>query len=149
MTDSPHHGSIPEMVSSAAARMPTHTALVQQHRRVPYGSLNGRANQIARYLLSLGIKPEDRIGLWMGRSIEFCIGALGILKAGAAYVPLDPSYPEARRTSIAKDAGLRLILTDAVAISPFRRSRWKRLRLPRRAWPNQNKPVSIRTNWRM
>ena len=102
------HGSIPEIVSSIAALTPSHPAVLQQDSVLDYATLNRRANQVAHYLLSRGAGPEIKVGISIGRSIEFVIAALGILKSGAAYVPIDPSYPEARRSLIANDAGLLL-----------------------------------------
>ncbi|MDP9050596.1 MAG: amino acid adenylation domain-containing protein [Acidobacteriota bacterium] len=103
---------IPEIVSCVAAGAPSRAALVEQDTTLDYGSLNSRANQVARYLLSRGVKAEDKIGISIGRSVNFAVAALGILKSGAAYVALDPSYPEARRKLIALDAGLLLSFSD-------------------------------------
>ena len=103
---------IPEIVSYQAKLAPTHTALVDEHETLDYGDLDSRSNQVAAYLRSRGVKPEDKIGISIGRSAKFAVAALGILKSGAGYVPLDPSYPEARRKLIAQDAGLLLSLGD-------------------------------------
>lgn len=99
-----------DVIASIGAHEPEQIALVQNGRSLNYEELNGQANQIAHYLLSQGAGPESKIGVSIPRSIEFAAAALGILKSGAAYVPLDPSYPEARRLHIAEDAGLKLIL---------------------------------------
>jgi amino acid adenylation domain-containing protein len=103
---------IPEIVSACATAAPTRTALVDRSTTLDYATLNRQANQIAAYLLSRGIKPNDRVGISIGRSANFAVAALGILKSGAGYVPLDPSYPEARRKLIAQDAGLLLSFSD-------------------------------------
>lgn len=87
-------------------------AVVEGDRAIRYGELNSRANRVAHYLREQGAGAEWKIGIAMGRSIEFVVAALGVLKSGAAYVPLDPGYPEAKRKSIAEDAGLRVILTS-------------------------------------
>lgn len=119
MTDYPQPSNVVQAVSSAAAATPDHAALVGREHSIDYGSLVSRANQIAHYLLARGVKPEDKIGIAMDRSIDFAVAALGILKAGAAYVALDPAYPAARRRLIVEDAELALILgcgaSDAVS----------------------------------
>lgn len=99
-----------DMVLYAAMHNPTRPALIQEDRVLNYDSLHKQTNQIAHYLRALDIGPGDRVGIFIERSIDFTIAALGILKCGAAYVPLDPSYPEIRRRLICQDAGLRLIL---------------------------------------
>ncbi len=106
-------GSIPETVARIASSLPDRPALTGPGGTFDYAALNGQANQVARFLLSRGAKAEETIGIAIGRSAAFVVAALGILKSGAAYVPLDPSYPEARRRMIAGDAGLLLTLTDA------------------------------------
>ena len=99
-----------DVVSRVANCDPAGTALVQHDRTLDYGSLNRSANQVAHYLQSLGAGPESKIGISIGRSIDFVIAALGILKCGSAFVPVDPTYPELRQRFIAEDAGLRAVL---------------------------------------
>ncbi|MFP5262672.1 MAG: non-ribosomal peptide synthetase, partial [Blastocatellia bacterium] len=73
---------------------------------------NGRANQLARYLKRRGVRLESRVGVCADRSAVMVVGLLGVMKAGAAYVPLDPSYPKDRLLYMVKDAGLTLVLTQ-------------------------------------
>ena len=75
-----------------------------------YRQLNERANQLAHRLLKMGVNRGDFVGLCTQRSIELVIGILGILKAGAAYIPLDPSYPEDRLDYMAQDSQLQLVV---------------------------------------
>ncbi|MDX8400022.1 MAG: amino acid adenylation domain-containing protein, partial [Gallionellaceae bacterium] len=75
-----------------------------------YRQLDERSNQLARRLRHMGVAHGDRIGLSVARSLELVVGILGIIKAGAAYVPLDPSYPEERLRYIAQDSGLKIVL---------------------------------------
>ena len=75
--------------------------------------LNRQANRLASYLISLGVKPDERVAICMERGLEMVVGLLGILKAGGAYVPLDPSYPSQRLREILDDAGPRIVLSDA------------------------------------
>src|SRR6185437_15388602 len=81
-------------------------AVVSGKKRVTYGELNERANRVARHLRKLGVGPEARVGLLVERGLEMVVGLLGIIKAGAAYVPLDPSYPRARLEYMLRDAAL-------------------------------------------
>ncbi|RKH29629.1 amino acid adenylation domain-containing protein [Corallococcus praedator] len=95
-----------------AERTPEAPALVFQGRVMNYRTLNAEANRLAHHLRSLGVGPGDLVGLCLQRSFEMIIGVLATLKAGAAYVPLDPSYPQARLEFTARDAGLKLVLAQ-------------------------------------
>lgn len=77
-----------------------------------YRQLNKRANQLAHYLRSLGVGIETLVGICMERSLEMVVGLLGILKAGAAYVPLDPAYPQERLAFILQDTKISVLLTQ-------------------------------------
>ena len=77
-----------------------------------YHELNVRANQLANYLLGLGVGLDDRVAVCLERSTEMVIALLGILKAGAAYVPLDPAYPSDRLTFTLMDAAALVVLTQ-------------------------------------
>jgi amino acid adenylation domain-containing protein len=100
------------LVEQHAQLNPDALAVAFDGNRVSYGELNARANQLAHYLRRLGSGIESRIGIMMGRSTELVVALLGVLKAGAAYVPLDPDYPAERLAFMATDAGLELALTD-------------------------------------
>jgi amino acid adenylation domain-containing protein len=91
---------IHELFEEHAARSPEATALVYGEVSLSYRELNRRANQLAHRLISLGIRPDDRVAICVERSLEMVIGLLGILKAGGAYLPLDPSYPKERLANI-------------------------------------------------
>ncbi|GET42319.1 amino acid adenylation [Microseira wollei NIES-4236] len=77
-----------------------------------YRQLNVKANQLAHYLRSLGLKPEQLVGICVERSLEMMVGILGILKAGGAYLPLDSSYPSERLAFILEDARIGILLTQ-------------------------------------
>ena len=79
---------------------------------ISYAELNRRANQLAHYLQSFGVGEEVPVGISLDRSPEMIVALLGILKAGGVYVPLDPSYPIERLTSILEDAQIPVILTQ-------------------------------------
>lgn len=78
-----------------------------------YAELNQKSNKIAQFLISCGVKENDLIGLYIDRSLEMITGLLGILKSGAAYVPLDPNYPEDRLSYMIEDSGMKVILTKS------------------------------------
>ncbi len=76
-----------------------------------YRELNERANQLAHYLKEQGVGPEVVVGVSQERSVDLIVSLLGVLKAGGAYLPLDPEYPESRREYMAAQAGAKLVLT--------------------------------------
>ncbi|WP_155724311.1 non-ribosomal peptide synthetase, partial [Bacillus amyloliquefaciens] len=77
-----------------------------------YGELNARANRIARILMDCGVTADERVGILTKPSLEMAAGVLGVLKAGAAFVPIDPDYPEERISYILQDSGAKLLLTQ-------------------------------------
>ncbi|WGV25098.1 amino acid adenylation domain-containing protein [Halotia branconii CENA392] len=91
---------------------PDAVAVEQDGQKLTYRELSDRANKIAHYLQSLGVKPETLVGICVERSLEMIAGLLGILKAGGAYVPLDPAYPQERIAEILADTQLRFLLTQ-------------------------------------
>ena len=95
-----------------AARTPDATALVFEDQALSYAALNARANAIAAELRVQGAAPGTRVGLYLRRSVDMLAGALGILKAGAAYVPMDPDYPEHRLAHYLTDSAATLALTS-------------------------------------
>lgn len=90
-----------------------------------YSGLNDRANQLARYFISRNVKPDDLIAIYAERSLELVVSILAVLKAGCAYVPLEPDYPEARTTYMLEDSKPVLV----VALSKFR-GRLESVRFP-------------------
>ncbi len=103
---------IHQLFEAQAARTPDATAVAFGAQRLTYCDLNGRANQLARHLRSLGVGAETLVGLCVERSLEMIVGALGILKAGGAYLPLDPAYPAERLQYMLADAQVAVLLTD-------------------------------------
>ncbi|XVN20844.1 AMP-binding protein [Pseudomonas corrugata] len=71
---------------------PDAVAVVHEDQTLTYAQLNARANQLAHSLLAVGIRPDDRVAICVERGLDMIVGLLGILKAGAGYVPLDPAY---------------------------------------------------------
>ncbi len=101
-----------ELFNLAALANSKRTAVVFEDESLTYSELNIRTNQIASYLISKGVKKDDLIGICLDRSIEMISGILGIMKAGAAYLPIDPEYPAERINFMLDDSDLNLILTD-------------------------------------
>jgi amino acid adenylation domain-containing protein len=100
------------LFEARVAESPTAPAVVFAGRELSYAELNARANRLAHALRRRGAGPDVLIGICMRRSVEMVVGLLGILKSGAAYVPLDPSYPQDRLAFMTEDAALRLLVTD-------------------------------------
>ena len=101
------------LVEEQVERSPDAIAVLAGDRSLTYRELNTRANQLAHHLRALGARPESLIGLSVERSIWMPIGMLGILKSGAAYVPMDPHYPPDRLAFMLEDAGASLLVTQA------------------------------------
>jgi amino acid adenylation domain-containing protein len=104
--------TVQELFEAQAARHPHAVAVIDRDRRMTYGELNARANQVAHALRRAGVEPNTFVGLCMDRSFEMVIGLLGIVKAGGAYVPFDPSYPEDRLTFMAEETDVQVLLTQ-------------------------------------
>ncbi len=101
---------VPFLIQARAAETPDALAVVAGSRTVTYAELDGRANHLAAQLRAKGSGPDDVVGLLGGRSPEMIVGALAIWKAGAAYLPLDASYPADRTSYILGDAGCGIVL---------------------------------------
>ncbi len=99
-----------ELFEEQARRSPHRVAVTCEGRSLTYAELNARANRIAHHLLRLGAGPEERIGVSLERSLDLVAGLLGILKAGAAYLPLDPSLPAERLAFLMADGGITRVL---------------------------------------
>ncbi|WP_299249751.1 non-ribosomal peptide synthetase, partial [uncultured Aquimarina sp.] len=104
--------TIVSMFESQVEKTPNHIALVYQDQQLSYKELNERSNQLARHLLKLGVTSGDLVGICIGRSCEMVIGVLGVLKTGAAYVPIDPEYPQDRIDFILEDTASSFVLTQ-------------------------------------
>ncbi|GAB1538394.1 hypothetical protein NUACC21_10540 [Scytonema sp. NUACC21] len=98
-------------------KTPHAVAVVFQEQRLTYSELNAKANQLAHYLISLGVKPEVLVGVCVERSLDMVVALLGILKAGGAYVPLDPTYPSTRLSYMLSDSQVSVLLTQAQLLS--------------------------------
>ncbi|WP_266170792.1 non-ribosomal peptide synthetase [Dyella subtropica] len=110
--DYPKIRCLHQLFEAQVGRTPDAIALVFKERQLTYAELNARANQLAHHLLGQGIKPDDRVALYAERSAEMVVGLLGVLKAGASYVPLDPDYPVDRIGYMLADSAPKLVLTQ-------------------------------------
>ncbi len=110
--DYPRHLCLHELFEQQAAKTPEAIACVFAEQQISYSELNRRANQLAHYLQKHGARPGKRIGIFVERSLEMMIGLLGIQKSGAAYVPLDPSYPVERLRLTLDDAQVKVLVTQ-------------------------------------
>ncbi|NNB89170.1 non-ribosomal peptide synthase/polyketide synthase, partial [Corallococcus exiguus] len=114
--DFPRDASVASLFTEQAARTPDATALKAGERRMSYAALDRASNQLAHHLRRQGVRPGHRVGLCVERSFESITALIGILKAGAAYVPVDPQAPAERIAWVLREAGVSLLVTeDAVA----------------------------------
>ncbi|HEX8189579.1 MAG TPA: amino acid adenylation domain-containing protein, partial [Pyrinomonadaceae bacterium] len=110
--DFPGEACLPQLFEAQAARTPDAVAVTFEGQQLSYGELNERANRLAHHLRALGVGPEALVGIMMERSHEVVLAILATLKAGAAYLPLDPSYPAERLRFMLEDSGARVLLTQ-------------------------------------
>jgi len=106
-------GLVTERVKNHALRAPRQLAVADGRERLTYGELDRRANQLARHLASCGVGAGSLVGLYLRRSPDFIVCALAVLKAGAAYLPLDPDAPAERIGFALKDSGTAAVITSS------------------------------------
>ncbi len=119
----PHHMCIAELVTQQARITPHAIALVMDEHMLTYAELNRRANQVAHLLRSQGVGPEVLVGCCIERSPAMVVGLLGILKAGAAYLPLNPAEPAERLNLMLTDSGTSIVVTEHKLL-PLLSSSW-------------------------
>ena len=102
-----------QIVETHAARRPNALALTFEDQRLTYGELNARANQLAHLLIARGVKPETPVGIMLPRSLDMIVAMLGVLKAGGAYLPIDPTYPPERIRFMIEDSGIGILLSQS------------------------------------
>jgi amino acid adenylation domain-containing protein len=108
----PSDKCIHELIELQVAKIPEKTALVFEDKQLSYREMDQLSNQIANYLINCGIKPKDHVGISLDRSFDMLLGMIGVLKAGAAYVPLDSALPNERLSFMAIDSEIKLLLTQ-------------------------------------
>ncbi len=108
----PRDRCIHHLIEAQVERTPNAVAVSYGDERLTYRDLNRRANGVAHHLRTLGVGPEALVGIYVERSLDMVVGLLGILKAGAAYLPLDPVYPTERLAYMLADARVPVLLTQ-------------------------------------
>ena len=114
---------IHDLFTERAVQTPAKTALEFEGQKLTYDELNQKSNQLARYLLEIDLSPKTIIGLCIEPSLEMVIGLLGILKAGCAYLPIDPAYPPERISFMLEDSQTPVVLTRKRTVSRFKSSK--------------------------
>ncbi|MCK4258836.1 MAG: amino acid adenylation domain-containing protein [Halanaerobiales bacterium] len=112
ITEYPNDQTIHHLFEKQVEKMPENIAIVFETNELSYRKLNQKANQLARLLREKGVRPDTIVGIMVERSLEMVIGVMGILKAGAAYLPIDPDYPSERIKYILEDSQVQILLTQ-------------------------------------
>ncbi|MCB0006411.1 MAG: amino acid adenylation domain-containing protein [Anaerolineales bacterium] len=108
----PDSSCLHELFAAQAARTPDKIAVTAGERSLTYAELDRRSNQLAHFLQAKGVGPDDFVGLYIRRDLDMVVGLLGILKSGAAYLPLDPSFPADRLAYMLADSQASLVLSE-------------------------------------
>ena len=111
-TDYPKDKTIAELFEEQAKKTPNNTAVVFGMQKLTYKELNEKANSLAYYLRENGIETNNLVGVMVNRSLEMIIGMLAVLKAGGAYIPIDPTYPKDRIEYMLKNSNSKILLTQ-------------------------------------
>jgi len=116
-TEASYPAAVPlcELIEFNAQQTPKDVAVIFRERKLTYGELNARANQLARQLQSLGVGPDVLVGVCLPRSEQLVIALLAVMKAGGAYVPIDPDYPDDRIALLVEDSHLQILVAEESA----------------------------------
>ena len=115
--DYPRTKCVHQLIAEQVARTPNAVAVAFESQSLTYAELDCRANQLARYLIGLGVEPGALVGISVDRSLEMMVGLVGIWKAGAAYLPLDPAYPQERLSFILNETSVSVLLSQAKLVA--------------------------------
>jgi len=107
----PQDKTMQALFEEQAERTPNDVAVISSDKQLTYRELNEKANALARKLRVKGVKSESVVGIMVDRTFEMIIGIMGIMKAGGAYLPIDPSYPTERKEYMLEDSGCQILLT--------------------------------------
>jgi amino acid adenylation domain-containing protein len=122
---------VPQLISDHARQHPGHIALVDDSMQLTFGELDDRANRLANYLKALGVVANTVVAVCMRRSSLTAVASLAVLKAGAAYLPIDPKYPRNRLSFILMDAHVPLLLSDSTVADRLPNGSWRLILLDR------------------
>ena len=111
--DFPRNKCVHELIDEQTARTPQAVAVTYEHQSLTYAELDRRSNRLARYLTKIGVTPGSLVGISLDRSLEMTVALLAVWKAGAAYLPLDPTYPRERLEFILEETSLSILLTHS------------------------------------
>jgi amino acid adenylation domain-containing protein len=111
-----------QLLSESAVKYPNKEAIVFKDQRISYSELEREANQLAYSLSGIGVERGDRVGIYMNRCIHSIVGAFGILKAGATYIPIDPMCPPSRLSYIINKCGIKALLTSREKLTNIERA---------------------------
>jgi non-ribosomal peptide synthetase component F len=112
-TQYPEDKTILDLFAQQVNKSPNSTSVVYENQSLSFQELDEKSNQLANYLIELGVKPDSLVAICMERSLEMMVGILGILKANAAYVPIDPDYPQQRINYMLDDCKASIILSHS------------------------------------
>jgi len=120
-----HKAFVPQLATAQAVANSHRSALVVDGEALSYLELERCSSQVTHCLRSFGVRPDTVVGVCLDRSIAMVVSTLGVLKAGCAYLPLDPSYPIDRLTFMLEDSGSPLLLTTQRLAKSFRADKWQ------------------------
>ncbi|WP_422746290.1 amino acid adenylation domain-containing protein [Mycobacterium sp. WMMD1722] len=107
--------TLPDLIATQVAAAPDNIAMVYEGRHYTYRELNEAANRVAHWLIGQGVGTEDRVAVLLDKSPELVITALGVVKAGAVYLPIDPTYPDDRLSFILGDCDAKIVVRELVS----------------------------------
>lgn len=113
LQEPPYRTRLHALIEAQVARSPQPCAVRIEGEQLSFAELNTRANQLAHYLRGLGVGPDDVVGVVLERSLDMIVALLAVLKAGGAYLPIDPHHPPARQLFVLRDAAASVVLTRA------------------------------------
>jgi amino acid adenylation domain-containing protein len=132
-TRQPQQSCVHHLVEAQVERTPSAMAVVYEDTQLTYEELNNRANKLAHYLISLGVGPDQIVAISLDRSMDLVVSVLAVLKAGGAYLPLDPAYPQDRIQYMLQDSQAHVLITAVSPLTPFPE--------------NQSIPIHLDTDW--
>jgi amino acid adenylation domain-containing protein len=122
---------VPQLISQQARENPDHIALDDGSMRLTYGELDDRANQLAHRLKELGVATNTAVAVCVRRSPLAALASLAVMKAGAAYLPIDPTYPRERISFILSDSRVPIVLSDSTVAGKLPEGNWRLLLMDR------------------